>query len=1257
MKTLKELTNQYSLSKTLRFELQPQGKTLEYILRSGFLKKDQERAEHYQLVKKMIDSYHKSYIEQVLKDFKFKYEDEGEKDSLSEYFLYYHLGNNDPMRSDSLKSISENLRKQLVERLVSGEAYSRIDKKELIKEDLLNYLTSDEDKALVREFKEFTTYFKGFHENRKNMYSDEEKSTSIAYRVVHENLPRFIDNMDVFSKLMSVAELRDDMDRLYKEVEAYLNVTEVSEMFRLSYYSTVITQRQIEVYNLIVGGRTSENGNEKIKGLNEYINLYNQKQKNKQDKLPKLKPLYKQILSEREAVSWLPETFGSDNEMLEAIEKCFQSLASMWSSNIGEDQSLVSLLMGLSSFDVNHIYVEAGIPLTNISQKLYGDWSAIQAAVLSDYVSRNPKKKKETEEKFAERKEKYFKSFGSFPIGYLNTCISEYYKDTPLETVKVEDYFKALGNNQEGKTFFDVVEAEYVKVKDLLNVPYPEGQSLAQDKIGVERIKSLLDAIKRIQHFVKPLLGKGDEPEKDGRFYGELSVLWKRLDAVTGLYNKVRNRMTKKLYSEEKIKLNFENSTLLDGWDLNKESDNLCVILRKDDIYYLAIMDKKHNKVFQEKHLKYDGDCYEKMEYKLLPGVNKMLPKVFFSKSRIDEFAPSQEIMESYSRGTHKKGKNFSLDDCHRLIDFFKSSIAKHEDWRKFGFCFSDTFDYEDLSGFYREVEQQGYMINFRPVSESYIHSLVDEGKIYLFKIYNKDFSPHSKGTPNMHTIYWKMLFDERNLKNVVYKLNGGAEIFYRKSSISYQRPTHPAGQPIINKNKFNSKKESVFDYDLIKDYRYTVDKFQFHVPITLNFKSSGIDNINLKVNDFIRNANHIHVIGIDRGERNLLYLSLINGRGEIIKQFSLNEIRNECSGKPCPPINYRDLLEVREGERDKARKSWKTIEDIKDLKEGYLSLVVHKIAQLVVEYNAIVVLEDLNSGFMRGRQKVERQIYQKFEKMLIEKLNFLVDKKSPAAEPSGALQALQLTNKFVSFQKMGKQSGILFYVPAWNTSKIDPVTGFVNLFNTRYVSKDRTKAFFELFDSIGYNFQKDWFEFEFDYARFTGKAEETRTKWKICTYGTRIRTFRDVGTNSKWASKEVVLSEEFKNLFEKNDVVLSTDMKAAILQIVEASFFKELMDLLRLTLQIRNSRTGTDEDYLLSPVADEQGMFFDSRVCDPSLPQDADANGAYNIARKGLWVVRQIKEATDLSKLKLGISNKEWLKYAQDKPYLDNPY
>ena len=63
-----------------------------------------------------------------------------------------------------------------------------------------------------------------------------------------------------------------------------------------------------------------------------------------------------------------------------------------------------------------------------------------------------------------------------------------------------------------------------------------------------------------------------------------------------------------------------------------------------------------------------------------------------------------------------------------------------------------------------------------------------------------------------------------------------------------------------------------------------------------------------------------------------------------------------------------------------------------------------------------------------------------------------------------------------------------------------------------------------------------------------------------------------------------------------------------------------------------------------------ENGVFYDSRSCGSNLPIDADANGAYNIARKGLWVLRQIQNSNPNDKLRLTLSNKEWLQFVQDK-------
>lgn len=1258
MSKYSDFTGLYPLPKTLRFELKPIGKTKENIEKNGILERDNERAIAYKAVKKVIDEYHKFFIEDKLKNFELT------QNQLEEFYMLYHLPTSDQKRKTDLPKIQESLRKQISERFVKDDYYKRLFGKELIHEDLTEFvstpyyekiirsvpgneqLTDDEVKLIqentqreIAQFNDFTTYFVGFYDNRRNMYVAEDKATSIAHRMINENLPKFVDNMDVFEKI-AASDVSQHFDELYKAMEPYLNVCNLADMFKLDYFSMVLTQTQIDVYNAIIGGKTLDDGT-KIQGLNEYVNLYNQQQKDKTKRLPKLKPLFKQILSERNAISWLPDEFENDNDMLQSIEKCYQDL------NEQVFGALKLLLTNIKDYDLEHIYLPNDLQLTDISQKHFGNWSVIKNAVLEETQSANPKKKNESGEKYDERIAKLLKVNDSYSIGFINDLL----KSKTDDYKPLENYFVGMGaeDNENGQKLnhFARIENAYTEIKTLLNTTYPEGKSLSQDKANVEKIKNLLDAIKDLQHFVKPLLGSGTESEKDNRFYGDFAPLWETLDQITPLYNMVRNRMTKKPYSEEKIKINFDNSTLLAGWDLNKESDNTCTLLRKDGNYYLAIIDKRHNKVLKPENLVSEGECYEKMEYKLLPGANKMLPKVFFSKSRIAEFNPNETIVKNYENETHKKGDKFNLADCHALIDFFKSSINKHEDWSKFGFKFSPTSSYEDLSGFYREVEQQGYKINFRNVSVEYINQLVDEGKIYLFQIYNKDFSPYSKGTPNMHTLYWKALFDERNLADVVYKLNGEAEVFFRKHSLRADKPTHPANQPIANKNAQNEKKQSTFAYDLIKDRRYTVDKFQFHVPITMNFKAAGTNNINSLVNAYLKESNATHIIGIDRGERHLLYLSLIDLKGNIVEQYSLNEIVNEYNGNTYR-TNYHNLLDSKEKQRDEARRSWQTIENIKELKEGYMSQVIHKIAELMVKYNAIVVLEDLNLGFMRGRQKVEKQVYQKFEKMLIDKLNYLVDKKLDADATGGVLNAYQLTNKFESFQKMGKQSGFLFYIPAWNTSKMDPTTGFVNLFDTRYENMEKAKAFFGKFDSIRFNSAKGWFELAFDYDNFTTKAEGTQTKWTLCTYGTRIETQRNFKKNNEFDSVEFDLTERIKELFVKYQIDLNGNLKEQICNQTDATFFKELLHLLHLTLQMRNSITGTETDYLISPVMNAKGEFYDSRACGKNLPENADANGAYNIARKGLWVIEQIKHADDLTKIKLAISNKEWMRYAQ---------
>lgn len=1219
-----DLHNLYDVSKTLRFELQPIGKTKENF-ENYILANDEEKAEKFKKVKTYCDEVHKVFINNCLANFN----STDFKPLLQKYYELFITNNRSESEDKEFEKIQENLRKKISECFKKNELYKGLFEKDMVKKYLPELYKDDEEKLKeIQIFADFTTYFTGYYKNRQNMYSEEEKSTAISFRLINQNLPTYIKNIQNFKKI------KESIPTIGETLSPKLGIDVVHLFSDINVFVECLTQNGIDNYNYAIGGKTTDNG-EKLQGINEFINLYNQQNPDK--KLPKLKVLYKQILSDRTSASFKIDKIEDDKELVELINSYYETLKSIIDATTenSTETELVSAIKNLSNYDTNKIWINQD-NLTNISQQVFGNWNYLSQLIEEEYNTKNPRNTKQSIEKYNDKRDKDLKRIKEYSLAHFEELTT---KDNPDNIGKIFKYFSnTLLNN------IEAIKSSYAKCSKLLSENYETGsKTLLSKEAEISELRDFVENMKSLQTLIKTLMPKSTSIETDDLFYNTLN--YETLSEVIPVYNKARNYVTQKPYSIEKFPLTFNCPTLLDGWDLNKEENNLSTIFKKDGFYYLGIMNKKDNRVFRDiQEAKENEASYKKIEYKLLPGPNKMLPKVFFSSSRIDEFNPTEELLNKYKKGCHKKGTEFDINFCRDLIDFYKKSLAIHQDWSQFNFKFDDTNSYQDISKFYRQVEEQGYKISMMNISESYIDNLVEEGKLFLFRIYNKDFSEHSKGTPNLHTLYWKALFDEDNLKDVIYKLNGGAEIFYRKKSIEY-KVTHPKNQPIKNKNELNHKKESTFSYDLIKNKRFTMDKFLFHVPITLNFKSKNLEYINEFVNTKIKDTDDINVIGIDRGERNLIYLTVVNSKGELLEQISLNEIVNEYKGETYK-TDYHSLLNKKEEERNKARKSWGTIENIKELKEGYMSQVIHKITDLMIKYNAIIVLEDLNSGFKNSRKKVEKQVYDKFETMLINKLSYFVDKKQDKLKDGGILKAYQFVNK----KSKGKQSGILFYIPAWNTSKIDPVTGFVNLFKIKNMSIEKTKEFFNNFENIKYNQEENLFEFDFDYSKFADKAYGIRKNWTIYTYGERIKTFRNPDKNNTWDNEEIKLTEKFKELFEKYSVDLN-DIKTSIQNQTEKKFFDSLIGLFKLTLQMRNSVTNTNIDYILSPVKDKNGNFYDSRKDISTLPKDADANGAYNIARKGLMLIAQIKEAEDLSKLKLApITNAEWLTYVQEK-------
>lgn len=1283
---LSDFTNLYPLSKTLRFKLVPVGATEKNLKTSGILDGDFKRAKAYAQVKNLIDSYHKAFIEDVLS------KAELEWGKLYEQFdLYQKESDKEKKRKQrkEMEAQQKRMRQSISGLFKKDKRYEKLFKKELLTELLPSIIKDDgsgtitDKKADLDTFNRFATYFKGFHENRENLYKDEQKATAISNRVVNENFPRFYANVKVYEYLNSAfPQIIEDTENSLSD---FLKGVKLSEIFNKDSFNAVLSQSGIDFYNTIISG-ISEEG-QKVQGLNEKINLASQKlpAEDKAKLRKKMVLLYKQILSDKNTASFIPAGFEKSEEVYEAVKQFKEQEVDKYIDKIEK------LFAAYNDYDLNGIVVPAK-ERTAFSSLIFGKWSVLNDGLL---LLEQGNAKKEFSEKQTETMIKRI-SERDYSLAELQKAYELWAKENGViadETVKkyfsLSDLRNVVSGENHTVTIIDKIKEAYTEID------FENQVNLQAEPEAATSIKSFLDEVQNLYHYLKIVDYHGEE-QRDSIFYSEFDGIISGLSDIVPLYNKVRNFVTKKPGEVKKVKLNFECPTLADGWDLNKELSNDAIILRESGKYYLGILNPNSKpKIVCDEIV--DGEAYyDKMIYKLLPGPNKMLPKVFFSVKGQERFCPPDDLLFGYEQGKHKKGENFDEEFMRKLIDWFKTAINRHDDWKNFNFNFSPTDTYEDLSGFYKEIELQGYKISFQKISERYINSLVDSGKLYLFQIYNKDFAEKSTGRKNLHTLYWENLFSEENLRNVCLKLNGEAELFFRPRSESVKEIKHEKGSILVNKTTSDGKSipEEIYNeiyklkngmitsisavakkwlesgkvvckkasHTIVKDKHFTKDTYLFHCPITLNFKTRDItgNRFNEKVLDYLRENQDVKIIGLDRGERHLIYLSLINQKGEIELQKTLNLVEHVRSDKTVT-VNYQEKLVQKEGDRDKARKNWQTIGNIKELKEGYLSNVIHEIAKLMIENNAIVVMEDLNFGFKRGRFPVERQVYQKFENMLIEKLNYLVFKDKAVTEPGGVLNAYQLADKSSKVSDVGKQCGWIFYIPASYTSKIDPVTGFVNMFDTRYMSVEKSKEFFGRFENIKYNADKDYFEFVFDYENFTKNRMDSRKKWTVCSYGKRIETFRNPENNNKWDNREIDLTEELKKLFAKYGIDINRDLKSSISKMGDKAFFynenkkqnepKGLLQLFRLVLQMRNSVPNTDTDYLISPVADHRGIFYDSRNCDESLPENADANGAYNIARKGLWAIRRIKQS-DSNKPELAISNAEWLKFAQEKPY-----
>lgn len=1374
---MKELTNLYQLDKTLKFGLEPVGKTAETIRRwieemnskesvvdndANLFMKDKKIKDAYLAIKPIMDSLHEQFIEKSLKS------ESARKISFSDYFEAYKTKSISAQDEKELRKkigdtyefagvyFSEEINKAIEELKKKGKKVKGVEKNEkkgvedeknkskkdkkpyeiLSDAKMYKYLLAKVEKLSkkgelenhIKQFKGFWGYLDEYNKNRKNYYIyEKEASTAVATRIVHENLPTFCNNILRFEKrkeeYLGIYQFLKDNNietKIKDSKGEEIDVEAISEnIFQIQYFNKCLAQSQIEEYNRIIGN------------YNMLINLYNQSRRGNKDfkKIDEFEKLYKQIGCGKKKSMF--ETLQSESDVKKLLEKACEAGKKMFKTNSCSHETVPDFMEFLKECDNwDGIYMSK-TAISQISNLYFANWHSIKDRLKESKVDACITYDKNREEPIKLRDA--VELSGLFAV--LDSERPEFtFKESLFIDAETNDYRGVLdkklrpSENLIRLLCFDIERnmKEFLDASDnivALDKYRDENKQEGEEDQTITQITNWFDvatnAIRIVRYFaVRKSKMKGNLPnttmEKalNNLLYCD-DVQWFKWNDL------MRNYLAKKPQDDKKknkMKLNFGKGNLLAGWVDNKtKSDNGTqyggyLFRKRNEIneydYYLGISSDTH--LFREntKLPSDDRSGYERLDYYQFKGdtfYGGAYQGDYTKESRsivdaIDNFIENN--CTGKSKGIRRKKEITAINYLNlvkeqdvtlyeellnderfqvannNIIQSLKStliSLSRIEKAKELS-----KKEYRVFSEIQNDVETLGNekVFAYFPVSEKEFDSVMDreEKPLYLFKISNKDLSfaetfakdkRKSRGVDNLHTMYFKSLMEgDQSVFDI-----GTGEVFIREKAFEYDDNVWKYG------HHYNELKDK-FNYPIISNKRFAENKLQLHLSIKQNYnprvkpgqngyQQKQINEIDGKITDSIQISENLQFIGVDRGEKHLVYSCTIDKDGKIIKCNHHDNING---------TDYVQKLGAVADERIIAKKNLQQQCKIKDLKSGYISHVVHSLVEEVIKDNgkiaphAYVVLEDLSVGMKRSRQKFEKQVYQNLETALAKKLNFVVDKNAKKGELGSVSQALQLTPPLKNYDdiKGKKQFGIMLYTRANYTSVTDPAAGWRKTIYIKNGKEDDIKnQILEKFDDFGFDGKDYYFEYTeanagYKWCLYSGKNGESLPR-----YQNKKQMLQD---KNVWVPEKINIVNLLNVLFANFDK--TTSFKKQIVDGVELrkiegrseTAWQSLRYVLDMIQQIRNSgeKNSKDDNILYSPVRNKNGEHFDTRNYknngELSEIRDADANGAYNIARKGLimdahikyWIeqgrpMKSDKKGGKTSDLDLFISDEEW--------------
>jgi len=1326
---MEQFTNLFQLSKTLKFELKPIGKTeetfkqwLEEIQKSesdvyndsNLFLKDKKIKDAYLAIKPIMDKLHEQFIEESLTSDLAK-----NIDFLEYYEAFRNKTVKDEMETKLRKVFAETYQyagKLFIDMISKAQKNGKEikTKKEkpyecLTDSKILNFLSANVKELAkltdaneqeltnhIKQFRGFWGYLDGFNTNRENYYvTEKEQSTAVATRIVHENLPTFCSNALRFEKrreeYLGIYQYLKDNNRETKiknsqgeEIEA--ESIDVS-YFEIEHFNECLAQSQIDEYNRV------------ISHYNLLINLYNQARREESQfkKIDEFEILYKQIGCGKKQSMF--EILQSDNDVRNLLQKVRRAGDIMFKKghSEGEIDNVYDFIQFLKECDNWEGIYMSNAAINKISNLYFANWHSIKdklkeskanACITYDKKREEPIKLRDAVELSGlfevldqEQPEHIFKE-----SLFKDEATNEYRGVLKKELSPSKNIIMLLCYDIERNTkaFLDssdsIVAIE--KFKDKKQFVGEEDQTIKQVK---DWLDAATDAMRIVRYFaVRKSKMKGNLPNVT--MEQALSNLLHNEDAQWfKWYDLIRNYLTKKPQDdvkENKLKLNFGTSSLLGGWSDGQEKTKAATLLRNNNALYLCILktknvfdtSKDNNPIYNVSQSNASRLILRNLKFQTLAG-----------KGFLGEYGISYGDM----------GKNDSPKAISCLQKIIKTRyVDKYPLLEKF---VTNTYtDKREFDAEILETLKECYVCEFKPIDWNFVIEKQNAGELFLFKISSKDYLPNAKGRKDLQTMYWEDVLSDGSK----HQLCAGAEIFMREPVAKESPVMHRIGSKLVNRRDkdgntipehiyreiysyvngkmsvVSAKAQKYIDekrvivkdvkHEIVKDKRfYGETKYMFHCPIKLYFEAKdpkyAFSEVNKTITDSLQQSPNLQFIGIDRGEKHLVYSCTVDTNCKIIRCNHHDFING---------TDYVQKLDAVANDRIIAKKNWQAQSKIKDLKSGYISHVVHRLVDEtikdgnVIAPHAYIVLEDLNTEMKRGRQKIEKQVYQNLEVALAKKLNFVVDKNAKHGELGSVSMALQLTPPINNYQDIEgkKQFGVMLYTRANYTSVTDPATGWrKTIYIKNGKEEDIRKQILEAFRDFGFDGRDYYFEYTEANVGHTWRMYSGNNGKPLPRFRNRKQIFQD---KNVWVSEQINVVEILDRLFVKFDKKKS--FKEQIEQGKELekvewrdeSAWQSFRFALDLIQQIRNSGTeDNDDNFLYAPVRNDHGEHFDTRNHknngELSEIRDADANGAYNIARKGLIMDAHIKRWIEIGcptvsedkapDLDLLISDLEW--------------